>query len=45
MLHKTIYIFFLYTLLVACTHQRMNWDPDDYTVAADDTLYSVAWGY
>lgn len=45
MLHKTIYIFFLYTLLLACTNQRMDWDPDDYTVAAGDTLYSIAWRY
>jgi lipoprotein NlpD len=32
-------------LLVACTNQRFNWDPDDYTVGSGDTLYSIAWRY
>ena len=45
MFYKTGFIFFLYSLLVACTNQRLSWAPDDYTVVAGDTLYPIAWRY
>ena len=45
MLRKIGFLFFLHSLLVACTGQRINWDPDDYTVAVGDTLHSIAWRF
>lgn len=45
MLCKVSFIFILHVLLVACTTTRINWDPDDYTVASGDTLFSIAWRY
>ena len=45
MLRKISLIFFLHALLAACTTQRINWNPDDYTVATGDTLYSIAWRF
>ncbi|MDH5612106.1 MAG: peptidoglycan DD-metalloendopeptidase family protein [Gammaproteobacteria bacterium] len=45
MFRKLGFIFLLHTLLVACTHQRFSWNPDDYTVSSGDTLYSIAWRY
>ncbi|MCK5262729.1 MAG: peptidoglycan DD-metalloendopeptidase family protein [Gammaproteobacteria bacterium] len=45
MLRKISFIFFLHVFLTACTTTRINWDPDDYTVASGDTLYSIAWRY
>jgi len=45
MLRKLGLIFFLHTLLAGCTSTRFNWNPDDYTVASGDTLYSIAWRY
>ena len=45
MLRKITFLFSLPVLLVACTIQRFDWDPDNYIVAAGDTLYSIAWHY
>jgi len=45
MLGKTGFFIFLSGLLTGCTHPRINWDPDDYTVMSGDTLYSIAWRY
>ena len=45
MLRKIGFIFLFSSLLVACTTSQINWDPDDYTVASGDTLYSIAWRY
>ncbi len=32
-------------LISACSSRLSNWDPDDYTVASGDTIYSIAWKY
>jgi len=45
MLHKISFIILIYASLTACTNQRLDWDPDNYTVAVGDTLYSIAWRY
>ena len=45
MLHKISFIILLHVLLTSCTSQRINWNPDNYTVAIGDTLYSIAWRY
>ena len=45
MFRTIILLFSLPVLFISCTNQRINWDPDDYTVAAGDTLYSIAWRY
>ena len=45
MLRKLGLIFFLHALLAGCTSTRLDWNPDDYTVASGDTLYSIAWRY
>ncbi len=45
MLRKLGLIFFLHALLAGCTSTRFNWNPDDYSVASGDTLYSIAWRY
>ena len=45
MLGKTGLLFLLFSLLTGCTHPRINWDPDDYTVVSGDSLYSIAWRY
>ncbi|MDA3869876.1 MAG: LysM peptidoglycan-binding domain-containing protein [Gammaproteobacteria bacterium] len=38
-------LFFLVSLLSACTGARINWDPSDYTVASGDSLHSIAWRF
>lgn len=38
-------LFFLLSLLTACTGTRINWDPNDYTVASGDSLHSIAWRF
>lgn len=38
-------LFFLLSLLTACTGTRINWDPDDYTVVSGDTIHSIAWRF
>lgn len=43
--YKKCFLIIPYLLLIACTNQRINWDPDDYTVGPGDTLYSIAWRY
>lgn len=45
MLRKFGLIALLQILLVACTSSPIAWDPDDYTVAVGDTLYSIAWRF
>ncbi|MDH5387986.1 MAG: peptidoglycan DD-metalloendopeptidase family protein [Gammaproteobacteria bacterium] len=45
MFRTIIFLLSLPVLFVSCTNQRLNWDPDDYTVTAGDTLYSIAWRY
>lgn len=45
MLAKISLLFFLSSLLIACTNRINQWDPDDYTVVSGDTLYSIAWRY
>ncbi len=32
-------------LITACSPRLTSWDPDDYTVASGDTIYSIAWKY
>ena len=45
MLRRFSFIVCLSFFLVACTGQRVYWNPDDYTVVSGDTLYSIAWRY
>ena len=42
---RTGSLFFLLSLLTACTGTRINWDPSDYTVVSGDTLHSIAWRF
>lgn len=45
MFRQFSFIFVLCGGLAACTTQRFDWNPNDYTVASGDTLHSIAWRY